>query len=1247
MKQAADPKMSRPKTREVIKNLNLDRHRIIRKNTESSVMNDYRRNLEKGNYIENRIRSVEPEFQFTRFRDFHRLDRGHKRFPDRKTTVPEFEFHDIISQMSDYPQMQRMLGLVTDIQIPVPDKIPNEGTLSVFPYELIFNEETEISVTATAYRLTANGFYARERAGSETDFHNGYVRINSGDFTISQIDTDSAAMQTINQADNQLMRLSENAVRLSSLFLQMSPDEEKVDDEDDEKAIENDPPEGLPVIRSAGIAIVRNSVENYLQKRFITALDLNKKLILSPSANERGTIRNMDMLGISVPLKNINIRVPEQDVLYADDLISGYRLDVAYADEPGKWYSLHYKSDEITCYDENMNSIPVTGIIPDEGFCQIAMTSDEDNKGDLFVSGVMARWTGWSLAIERPGFPIDEAGYGMEKDHIKARSASEEKEHWSRVDTNVRMNVRTSLVPGTLPMLRYGRSYNFKMRYVDIAGNSVAPEFIPDRPGEAIAGNITYRRYEPVGCPPVLFASPPKRGEDIARLVLRSNREIPADKYEASDGSRSNGLSSRIIVPPAVSQLMAEQHGKFDQSFKGDAGEAQKFYELICSRETPPGSGEPLDKIYSAEDFTIKYLPDPVAAGVAFFLAEGYEDTHTQSFKPHTVRFIPLPKSGANDSWLNPRPVTISLLEGEAGSTWDGKSNLNFFLPKGHRAKLRYSCFWDTDNLQRFSGIRHHLSQEKAFSSIRANMENGSHWMVSPSRELELLHAIQQPLSEPELRDADSQRGYLDTPAWIKMKIDVHGQSTGKIDIEATWEDWEDNPLSPLPDKITSREMLDQVQINYKDKTKYIGYQPIKNPEFSVINANASVIRSVPRINLPATSRSNTAMNRQDIPDNLKTMSMIRHFTPAFVLKTWGLMHGFNDTRHRFVNYTPIASSRYGEYFHQDNSAGDGPDLKLAGNPVKVNILSSNRPLTPEVEYIIPTFNWHKTGEKDEQTHVRLGGGLRIYLRRPWFSSGEGEMLAAVLNPGGPASKEIKGDNILYSQWGTDPLHPHPGGKDLYLTGSDFRWYAGQDNGLVYPGMEGIGANVAYFPVKFDAERKLWYADLAISPKNRYFPFVKLMMARYQQHSLRINKSDVCLSPVIETDFIQLLPERKVHLRVERRNGRAVRIAIQISGYRFHEFSNSFEINILSEDIPQPRFGIISNAVPQRRSRGQQSGIGNIRFPDDQSFIATGSFDITSDLRDHPFNVVLLEYEKADPEGNKRLVFSDEFSCMK
>jgi hypothetical protein len=37
----------------------------------------------------------------------------------------------------------------------------------------------------------------------------------------------------------------------------------------------------------------------------------------------------------------------------------------------------------------------------------------------------------------------------------------------------------------------------------------------------------------------------------------------------------------------------------------------------------------------------------------------------------------------------------------------------------------------------------------------------------------------------------------------------------------------------------------------------------------------------------------------------------------------------------------------------------------------------------------------------------------------------------------------------------------------------------------------------------------------------------------------------------------------------------------------------------------------------------------------------------TGDLRDHPFNVVLLEYEKADPEGNKRLVFSDEFSCMK
>ena len=1250
---AVEKKAPKADIRTGIKRLKPDQLNVIRKNVQSPVIKDYQRILASGNYQELRTRNIEPEFQFTRFRDFHRLDRELKKIVPEEVTVPEFEFHDIIAQMGDHPQMQRKLGLVINLRVPVPDGIPAEGTVSAFPYGLEFEGDSEITVTATAYRLSAGGFFARERPGIDTDFYNGFVKLNTGEFTVSQIDTDGAAMQAINQADTNVVHVSEKTAMLRSSIMQMTPDDEKVDDTDDEKTTEDDQAEGLPALRSAGIAIVKNNIDEYLNRKFVKSLDLNLKLAVPGRITEQVITANRTLLGIRLQAKSLNINLPDTEVLYAGDLITGYRMDVAYADEPEKWYSLHYKQDEITCFDKDMKPLSVEGILPDEGFCQIAVTGDKKSGEDLFVSGVIARWTGWSLAVERPGYPIDEAESEDGKDHINRRSAVEEKEYWSKPDTNVRMNVRTTPVPGTLPRLRFGRSYNLRMRYVDIAGNSVPPEAQPEKPDESIVRNFTYHRYEPLGTPVVLQGNRMKVGEDIERMVIKSNYDVPAEKYAGADVTNENRNSIRIMVPPQASQQMAELHGKFDQAFSGDAEAARRIYEIICSREVPPGAGEPQDKIYSADSFTVKYLPDPAAAGIAFFLADGYENTHTQSFKPQHVRYIPSGKGASADAWLDPFPITIRLLEGEAASQWDGKSTLTFYLPKGHRAKIRYSSIWEADNLQKLSGIRHHLSLEKDFMTAREHLEAGRHWMVSPSREIELVHAVQQPLTEPELQDTAADRGYNDTPAWIKMKIKVHGQSTGKVDIEAKWEDWDDNPLKPLPEKVTSGEMLDPVQIGYKDQIKYVGYTPPKSTDFTVINVNPPAIQATQVMTRSGAGGKMPVMERKETAaTNAKTVSLIGRFSPAFVIKAWGLMHSFSDTRHRFVDYKPLASSRYGEYFRKRDANGnlqptEGIDITRTGKSARVNILSSARPLPPEVEYIIPTFNWQKSGEKDRQTHIRMGGGLRVYLRRPWFSSGEGELLAAVLNPGGMIPASAGSDRVLYSQWGTDPVYPLPGDTDPWLELSDFRWQTGQEKGLVYPGVQNLRADIAAFPARFDAERKLWYADMMINPGNKYFPFVKLMLSRYQEHSLRINKSDVCLSPVVETDFIQLLPERKVQINVERRNGRAMRLMVQISGFRYQDFSNTFEIHVMSEDIPQPFSASISRAIAQADTKARQSGIRDIQFPNDRSFVATGYFDITSDLRDLPFSVVVLEYEKADVLGSKRLVFSDEFKCGK
>ena len=79
------------------------------------------------------------------------------------------------------------------------------------------------------------------------------------------------------------------------------------------------------------------------------------------------------------------------------------------------------------------------------------------------------------------------------------------------------------------------------------------------------------------------------------------------------------------------------------------------------------------------------------------------------------------------------------------------------------------------------------------------------------------------------------------------------------------------------------------------------------------------------------------------------------------------------------------------------------------GPEALLNVPSSRRPDPPDLLYVVPTWTF------DEQTvrglavpnrqqrlastllRTRSGGGLRVYMNRPWWSSGEGELLGVVL----------------------------------------------------------------------------------------------------------------------------------------------------------------------------------------------------------------------------------------------------------
>ena len=86
---------------------------------------------------------------------------------------------------------------------------------------------------------------------------------------------------------------------------------------------------------------------------------------------------------------------------------------------------------------------------------------------------------------------------------------------------------------------------------------------------------------------------------------------------------------------------MAETHGKFEEAFQNNPAAAQQIYHIITSHEGLYQQDEKnKEKIYRPSEVEIIYLPDPMAAGVALFVAEGYENTHTQDFYARMFSFF-------------------------------------------------------------------------------------------------------------------------------------------------------------------------------------------------------------------------------------------------------------------------------------------------------------------------------------------------------------------------------------------------------------------------------------------------------------------------------------------------------------------------------------------------------------------------------------------------------------------------------
>jgi len=736
-------------------------------------------------------------------------------------------------------------------------------------------------------------------------------------------------------------------------------------------------------------------------------------------------------------------------VLHAEDVTRGYRVDV-WNSVSNAWHSLHMR-DGTYKFGKGGS---LTRTFSDEGFATSATTQSVDGTtSDLRLPESLFRWAGWSLSARRVGRTIG--------------PDSTPQDAGNPASSDFKLETRFQVTKGTLPRLRFGALYQFRARAVDLAGNSLPPDAtlsdiydIPPQP-------VPYLRYEPVSAPVLVLRKPidldTTPGESVERIVIRSNYN-----------SHIADVSERHIAPAKASHEMAETHGMLDTP----AGPPDKsLYGMLVSKDAgfaidPTHPERPIPQ--PEAQLKIPYLPDPFTPGAAF-----------KSLPGTPTGFMW--QQAFTGTWPDTLPFRLALDEGSGPPTFVESATervLTVHLPKAEIATVALSSYLTDDATSSPPSM---LSTMKIWSWItEANPANlsalrtlalqGSHWMLTPPRMLTLVHAVQQPLIEPQFQDLEAGKVLGETAARLADEFPISGKSTIKVAINATWQE----PVDDLSDK----------------------------PQPQILNG------------------AGTAFELH-IDD------------PATAIAVIAGRHEFHDTKHRNVAYTAVATTRFREYF-PDALTANPDNITRKSLPRTLSILSSARPPAPKVLYVIPAFRW-ETDDKGAWTFSRrLGGGLRVYLDRPWYASGEGELLGVVLwgcpPPDHAEFRSFEVPELLRSyvtQWGMDPIwdsYPTTSEavprQDAFLNAAKFADGLSLDELARYPN---FSFSVAGHSVAYDELRQLWYCDIDMDPGGAYFPFVRLALARYQPESV----DDAHLSRVILADFIQLMPGRSASITVD------------------------------------------------------------------------------------------------------------------
>jgi hypothetical protein len=676
-----------------------------------------------------------------------------------------------------------------------------------------------------------------------------------------------------------------------------------------------------------------------------------------------------------------------------------------------------------------------------------------------------------------------------------------------------------------------------------------------------------FLRWDPVQPPALVTKHRFSSGESLRQLVVRSGVTQDLDTLEitiespASYASDHANLgyreaSERHLAPPKTSQSEAELHGAFDEAIGSNdpldhstllavaIREAGTFFDIDVPRLDNPSQSDPQQGIslvadptvpastlktlplpkgqapapgqYVAHDtdtLNLPYLPDALARGVSFVFQEAGRDRiiafpfGTEGF---TARFL--------GDWPALQPFRLVL---RGSTTLSGELDehvVRIGLPAGDVQRFRLASSLDRTDLDLFGPWRSLPAVIRSNEDVAEAAADGWLWALTPFEEVTLVHAVPRPLEAPRpttvlaLRPAEGS-----TDVHLLGAVDVHGPSTEQVTAEVYWKDPIDDTSLPAPDERTTQAIAFTTPIR-------------ESEDLAVLYGGPDVQLIVPGAG-PVWFHSATQR--------------------------------LGDTRHHTMHCRFRAATRFREYFDPETLApppapvpppppgvpvDDGQSV--LGPEITLSVPSSARPAAPVVHSVLPLFRWEPETEPEQPvaTRRKRRAGVRIYLERPWYSSGEGELLGVLLAPGGNDTQPMRHP---VSQWGADPvwLSAPVAKRAMFLELDNLLRAFGVDDrpGDALPvvppatlplGIGGPQVTVLGYRPLYSKARQMWYVDVAIDPGSTFWPFVRLAVARYQPDSI----PGCHLSEPVRCDFVQLTPERTTS--VSRTDVRHVRVVV-------------------------------------------------------------------------------------------------------